>query len=270
MTETTTLTRAEEFIWSNARLLERRQFAHLFKGAPAEPVRAALYAYLNADGGFGNALEPDKRCPDSQPIDQEIALHALVDLGSDPAVVGRMCDFLASISTVEGGVPFVLPSVRSAPRAPWWNTEDDPPASLNPTASIAGLLHKHGVQHAWLDRATDYCWRAISTSQLDAPDLSLAIITFLEHAPDQPRARREFERLATSLFEHELVAIDPDSAGYVKVPLDYAPTPQSWCRRLFSDEVIAEHRAALASRQQPDGGWPISWKKMLKKKKIKK
>ena len=259
MAETTTLARAEEFIWSNARLLERRRFAHLFKDAAAEPVRAALRAYQNADGGFGNALEPDKRCPDSQPIDQELALHVLDDAGVDAAVVGRMCDFLATISTAEGGVPFVLPTVRSAPRAPWWNTEDDPPASLNPTASIAGLLHKHGFQHAWLDRATDYCWRTIDASQLDEPDLILAIITFLEHAPDQPRARREFERVATSLFEHELVVIDPDDAGYVKMPLDYAPTPQSWCHRLFSDEVIAEHLAALAARQQPDGGWPIAW-----------
>jgi len=259
MAEATMLARAEEFIWSNARLLERRLFAHQFKGAAAEPVRTALRAYQNEDGGFGNALEPDKRCPDSQPIDQELALHVLDDVGIDAAAVGRMCDFLVTISTSEGGVPFVLPTVRSAPRAPWWNTEDDPPASLNPTASIAGLLHKHGFQHAWLDRATEYCWATIGASQLDEPHLIQAIITFLEHAPDQPRARREFERVATSLFEHELVAIDPDTAGYVKMPLDYAPTPQSWCRRLFSDEVIAEHLAALATRQQPDGGWPIAW-----------
>ncbi|HJZ45954.1 MAG TPA: hypothetical protein VKE41_02270, partial [Roseiflexaceae bacterium] len=144
-------------------------------------------------------------------------------------------------------------------RAPWWNTDDDPPASLNPTAAIAGLLHKHGVKHAWLDRATEYCWRTIGASQLDEPHLLQAIITFLENAPDQERARREFERVATSLFENDLVKIDPDAEGYVKMPLDYAPTPRSWCRRLFSDDVIAAHLDALAARQQPDGGWPITW-----------
>src|SRR5689334_15971212 len=131
MTESTILARAEEFVWSNARLLERRLFAHLFKGAPAEPVRAALLAYQNQDGGFGNALEPDKRCTDSQPIDQEIAMRVLDDVGLDEAMARRMCDFLQTITTPEGGVPFVLPTVRSAPRAPWWNTDDDPPASLN-------------------------------------------------------------------------------------------------------------------------------------------
>src|SRR4051812_49076414 len=166
-TSSPVLDRAADFIWRNGRLLDRQRFAHHFLGASAAPVVAALYAYQNADGGFGNALEPDKRCPDSQPIDQEVALHALDDIGIEPASIGRMCDFLVAISTAEGGVPFVLPSVRSAPRAPWWNTDDDPPASLNPTASIAGLLHKHRFQHAWLDRATDYCWSAISTSQLD-------------------------------------------------------------------------------------------------------
>lgn len=259
MPEATILSRAEEFIWSNARLLERRQFAHLFKGAPAELVRTALQAYQNEDGGFGNALEPDKRCADSQPVDQEMALHVLDEVGLDQAMVGRMCEFLTSISTAEGGVPFVLPTVRSAPRAEWWNTDDDPPASLNPTAAIAGLLHKHGFRHAWLDRATEYCWSAIAASQLDEPHLLQVIITFLEHAPDQERARREFDRLATSLFEHDLVAVDPDTGGYVKMPLDYAPTPRSWCRRLFSDDVIATHLDALAARQQPDGGWPITW-----------
>src|SRR5688572_24101129 len=117
MAETTILARAEQFIWSNARLLERRLFTFLFKGGAAEPVQAALCAYQNADGGFGNALEPDKRCPDSQPIDQEVALQVFDDTGLDAASVQRMCDFLQTISTAEGGVPFVLPTVRSAPRA---------------------------------------------------------------------------------------------------------------------------------------------------------
>jgi hypothetical protein len=45
----------------------------------------------------------------------------------------------------------------------------------------------------------------------------------------------------------------------VQKPLDWAPTPQSYCRRFFDDEIIAKHPAALANRQQSSGGWPISW-----------
>jgi hypothetical protein len=259
MGESAILDRAEDFMLRNARLLERRLFALLFRGGAAEPVHAALNAYANADGGFGNALEPDKRCADSQPIDQEVALHVLDDSGFDPAVAGRMCDFLQTISTAEGGVPFVLPTVDSAPHAPWWSSDPNPPASLNPTAGIAGMLHKHGFKHPWLDGATAYCWQTIAASPLDEPHLLVTVLAFLEHAPDQARARKEFERVATNLFEKELVAVDPATEGYVKMPLDYAPTPQSWCRRLFSDDVLAAHLDALAARQQQDGGWPIAW-----------
>lgn len=142
---------AQTFIFNNARLLERRLFAYLFGNGTKHHVLAALRAYQNEDAGFGNALEPDKRTATSQPIDQEIALRVLDDVGFDMEIALDVCDFLQTITTADGGVPFVLPSVRDAPRAPWWNTEtDDPPAWINPTASIAGLLHKHGVDHPWL------------------------------------------------------------------------------------------------------------------------
>jgi hypothetical protein len=57
--------RARDFVLRNARLLERQRFAHRFDGAPRDGVIAALAAYQNEDGGFGNALEPDKRTPHS-------------------------------------------------------------------------------------------------------------------------------------------------------------------------------------------------------------
>ncbi len=54
---------AERFTWLNARLIDRLRFAHLFRGGAAAPVVAALRPYQNADGGFGNGLEPDFRGP---------------------------------------------------------------------------------------------------------------------------------------------------------------------------------------------------------------
>ena len=52
---------------------------------------------------------------------------------------------------------------------------------------------------------------------------------------------------------------DPDAAGYVHLPLEWAPSPDSPCRKLFSGAVIEKHLKALAAKQQADGGWPISW-----------
>lgn len=254
------LARATAFMWSNARLLDRRLFGFLFGDEPRETVLAALRAYQNPDGGFGNALEPDIRAPASQPVPVEMALRVLdlVD-GFDDPMVARAGDYLTSITTPEGGVPFVLPSVRDYPHAPWWETEDHPPAALNPTAGIAGLLHKRGHDHPWRASATSYCWSAIAATETTEFHDLMPIITFLEHAPDRDRAARELERIAARILKPGVVALDPAAEGYTKGPLDWAPSPHSFCRRLFSDDVIARHLAALAARQQSDGGWPISW-----------
>lgn len=251
---------AHTFILSNARLLERRLFAFLFQNGDRQQVRSALLAYQNADGGFGNALEPDKRTASSQPIDQEVALRVLDDIGFDAEIALQVCDFLETISTAEGGVPFVLPTVRDAPRAPWWNPAgDNPLASINPTASIAGLLYKHAIRHPWLDRATDFCWRQLEEIQVTDGDDFIAVMLFLEQAPDRARAEQIFARMSNQLLAGGHVTYDPSATGYVFMPLKFAPSPQSICRSLFDDATIQTHLEALAHKQQADGGWPISW-----------
>jgi hypothetical protein len=255
---TNILEAAEIFIWNNARLLERRLFSFLFRGGARRSVIAAVSAYQNDDGGFGNALEPDKRTPSSQPIDQEVALRILDDVGFDAEIAWKVCDFLTSITTQEGGVPFVLPSVRNAPRAEWWNTEEDnPPATINPTATIAGLLHKHTFRHVWLEKATEYCWRKIEELHNGSEHDLLCAAIFLENVPDRDRAEKVFQNIGEQIKER--TAFDPQTPGYTFNPLTWAPAPDSLCRGLFEDSQIDPHLKALAEGQQADGGWPISW-----------
>jgi hypothetical protein len=251
---------AQTFMLSNARLLERHLFAFHFQDGDAGSVHKALLAYQNADGGFGNALEPDKRTASSQPIDQEIALRVLDDIGFDAQIALEICDFLETITTAEGGVPFVLTTVRDAPRAEWWDIDlDEPPASINPTASIAGLLHKHGIHHPWLNRATEYCWQTIEHLQSITSHDFLCVQLFLEYVADRERAERAFERVSAQLLSGGHVSYDPSASGYVFTPLTYAPSPQTISHRLFDAATIQRHLAALAELQQMDGGWPISW-----------
>jgi len=254
------LQKAQDFIWCNARLIERYLFTYLFADGSKEPVLAALLAYQNEDGGFGNALEPDKRCPSSQPQDIEIALHILDTINAmDDPMVERTCDYLLTITTPEGGVPYALPSVNAYPHAAWWTVEDNPPASLNPTAAIAGLLLKHGIQHPWIETTSQFCWREIAATDSTEFHTLMPAITFLEHVPDRTRAERELQRIAARLSQPGVLELNPHAEGYVQKPLDWAVTPQSFCRRLFDDETIEKHLAALANRQRRDGGWPISW-----------
>ncbi|EFH87766.1 hypothetical protein [Ktedonobacter racemifer] len=254
------LAKAQEFIWLHARLLERNLFAYLFANGSKEPVLAALHAYQNEDGGFGNALEPDKRCPTSQPQDVEFALHILDAINAmDDHMVTRACDYLATITTPEGGVPFALPSVNAYPHAPWWTVDANPPASLNPTAAIVGLLLKHDIQHPWIEPASAFCWREIEA--LDSTDFHtlMPAITFLEYASERERAEHKLQRIATRLAQPGVIELDPHAQGYVQKPLDWAPNPRCFCRHLFTDDIIKRHLAALAKRQCDDGGWPIAW-----------
>jgi len=257
--------RAEAFVWTSARLVERQLFAYLFCEGPAEALVRSLKAYQNPDGGFGNALEPDIRCPDSQPVCAEHALHvldlanALTDPHVQDAILLPVCDYLQTGTTEEGGVPLALPTANRYPHSPWMSAPESPPAGLNPTASIAGMLLKAGIQHPWLEGACDYCWREIPRSEREGFHDLVPVITFLLNAPDQQRAAEQLDRIAQIVRKPGTVEMDPDAGGYVHMPLDWAPTPAAFCRKLFDDSTLRLHLAALAKRQQADGGWPIRW-----------
>ena len=160
----------DRFLLAQARLLERRLFATCFRAAPASGVVDALRGYQNADGGFGQALEPDTRCPASLPVYVETALQALATAATvDRAMVLRACDFLARTANeagTGGAVPLAFPVIESFPRAGHW-TEWTYEPGLNPTAGLAGLLYQLGVEHSWRTDATRYCWERLEV-RLDA------------------------------------------------------------------------------------------------------
>jgi hypothetical protein len=251
---------AERFVWLSGRTIDRHRFAHLVRDGDREPVLAALRAYRNADGGFGHALEPDLRGPVSQPQPVEVALHVLdgVDAFDDPMVAGAI-DYLATITTAEGGVPFVLPSARAYPRAPWWEAGDEPPASLNPTAAIAGLLVKHGVEHPWLATATDFCWRSIDSMEETSGYEARCVLHFLEHVPDRARAEAALDRLVALLTAPGLVATEPGQASEGPPLLEFVPAPGAMAARLFATELIDAHLDALVDAQDEDGGWSVDF-----------
>src|SRR5919112_3541305 len=111
---------AQRFVLANARLVDRHRLAVIVRGAPVEPVLAALRAYRNPDGGFGHALEPDIRDPASQPASTLHALEVLAGVGAlDDPMVSEAAAWVATIAEPDAGVPMALPSAAAHPRAPW-------------------------------------------------------------------------------------------------------------------------------------------------------
>ena len=260
MNKTPDFDAAADFL-AGARVLDRRVFERLFSGGQAEPVRDAVAAYRNADGGFGHALEPDLRTAASQPAAVEMALR-MMDLADawDERLVRDAIDWLATIAPAEGGTTFVLPTLSQGPHAPWWVAPEGNPASLIQTGQIAGLLYEHHFAHPWLDGATRFMWSAIDT--LTEPEngyVMFGVLAFLEHVPDRARAEAAFDRVGPLLLSRGLVTLDPEAAGETQSPLDFAPLPDSIARRLFDQGTIEAHLDHLAAAQRDDGGWMFNW-----------
>ena len=251
---------AARFLAGNARVLDRRRFERLFSGGDARPVRDAVAAFRNSDGGFGHALEPDGRTPASQPAAVAMALGTLDEADAwDEELVAGACEWLTANAPAEGGASFVEPTVEGWPHAPWWEVEEGRPASLLTTGQIAATLHARRVEHRWLDGATDLLWRRIDDLDDPGPYGFRGVLNFLEHVPERGRAEQAFERVGRLLFDRDMVALDPDAEGEVHTPLDFAPNPDSIARRLFDEATIEAHLDHLAGSQADDGGWTFNW-----------
>lgn len=77
------------------------------------------------------------------------------------------------------------------------------------TGPVVGLLHGNQVWHAWLFRATDFCWSAVDALEQSHPYEVEAAIAFLDGAPDRARAEAAADRLGRLVREQRLAVLDP-------------------------------------------------------------
>ncbi|UVS78250.1 hypothetical protein [Actinokineospora sp. UTMC 2448] len=256
------ITAAETFLFTHARLLDRRRFAFLFGSGDAEPVVRALDAYRNPDGGYGHALEPDGRGADSQPLAALTAVSVLREVGALDAFAPAIADHLAKISDADGAVPFAVPA-GEYPHSPWWQASTE--GALLPTANLAGALAD--VDHPWVARAADYCWPRIEALTSSHPYEVRGCLEFLEGAPDRTRARAAADRLGELVRSSRMVRLGSDMGetpqGYtvaeLPYPHEYAPTPNSLAASWFSAAEMAESLDALTAERGADGGWRPRW-----------
>jgi hypothetical protein len=261
---TASLARAGEFVWRNARLIERAQFSHIFVSPAPKRVLTALAAYQNADGGFGNALEADIRAPASMPVACEQALIILWQAKIRDREIARLvCDYLVwvaqgTFAEPYDHLPIVTTEILDYPRAAHWAAPPVAGDSPNPTAGLVGLLMYQGVESQWLERAIEWCWRRLERPLEDAHE-TVCALRFLEHAHDRDRAREVALRVAREADETRWFLKYPERARYGVTPLNLCPTPDAIARVAFGNEIIDAHLDELGAQQQDDGGWPITW-----------
>jgi hypothetical protein len=248
---------AERFMLANARLLERHRLAVLLHGPPVAPVLAALRAYRNPDGGFGHALEPDVRAPESEPAATLHALEVLAGIAAlDDPMVNDAAAWVASIADPDGGVPFVLPTAAAHPHAPWMVPSD---GGSHLTFAIAAALSEAGSGEPWLTRATEWCW-----AKLERPDELSAYwvkfsLDFLDHVPDHARASAAIEGLRSRIGADGSMPVPGGTDDERLTPLTLSPRPAGRSRALFTNDQIDADLDLLEQGQQDDGGWTFDW-----------
>lgn len=263
------LSAATSFMARHARILDRRRFQLLLGETDVGAVLAAVDAYRNPDGGYGWGLEPDLRAPESQPGGALHAFEVFEDIR--PATTARaaeLCDWLASVSLPDGGLPFALPVTDPAGCAPFWAQADPSVSTLQSTAFVTSTALRVAVHdpavaaHPWLERATRYCLDAIRAIETAPHAIALAFaIRFLDAAHDThpEEAAALLDHLGTFIPDNGLMHVDGGAAGEMIRPLDTAPAPDRPARKLFTSEVIDAELRRLAEQQQDDGGWPVDF-----------
>ncbi|MGH3786438.1 MAG: hypothetical protein ACRDRG_07760 [Pseudonocardiaceae bacterium] len=262
------LSAAGSFMASHARVLDRRRFALLVDGTGVDAVLAAVDGYRNPDGGYGWGLEPDLQAPKSQPGGALHAFEAFADVA--PTTTPRaaeLCDWLASVSLADGGLPFAFPVVNAAGCAPFWAQADPTVSSLQSTAFVvtaALRVARHDpavAAHSWLELAAQYCLDAIALVDTapHAIELCFAVQSLDAMHDTRPEATELLQRLGRFIPDSGVLHVAGGADEKVLRPLDFAPDPARPARALFAPEIVEGELHRLARQQQDDGGWPVDF-----------
>lgn len=248
---------AQRFVLANARLLDRHRLAVLLRRAPVGAVVEALRAYRNPDGGFGHALEPDVRAPESEPTSTLHALGVLAEVGKlDDPMVADAAAWVATVADPGGGVPFVMPTAAAHPHAPWMAASD---GGSHLTFGLAAALWEAGSGGVWLERATRWCW-----ARLERPDELSAYwvkfaLDFLDRVPDNARASAAIEGLRPLIGTDGALPVPGGTENERLTPLALSERPTPRSRALFADNQVQADLDRLERGQQEDGGWTFDW-----------
>lgn len=216
-------------------------------------------AYQNDDGGFGNAIEPDLRTPNSQPLFTEFALRVLYDCNiKDLKISYKACDYIAKHADLNKGISTIhmdsgnihVPAIGTthSQQDLQWNVWPD------------WLVYSIGrIKHPWLDKATEACLDFVSTNRYDDAHTILTTFCLLESLPQTEQITRLYDKLANDLASANFLRMDAYSENYGLSPLEFVPSPTSYCKKIFQEDIIIQHLEALKSQQDKDGGWHISW-----------
>lgn len=263
--------RARHFLLESARPLEAALFRYRFENGSVDDVYAQLARFQNADGGFGNALEPDVRSPASSVVATNTALHILRLLhtpAQHPLVAGAIAWLSDAYDPGIQSWRLVPPAVEDAPHAPWWNQEGLADRfggfRINPRAEVLGYLFEFGevADAAALAQRDELAAQVVSdllehTTSLNDNEF-MCCQRLVESSGLPERYAVELQRWLLRMAEG-VIATDPSTwGGYVLQPLQVAPNRTAPMGIPLS-HILPANLDYVVQSQGADGSWSPTW-----------
>lgn len=264
-------TKAKKYILQNARPLELAIYKYFFENESNQVVIDELSKFQNADGGFGNALEPDFFNPNSSPIatnDAIITLFRVNALNKDSDIVKRIVSYLESHNSFDEDKKrwlFAIDSNNDYPHAIWWEKKGDGISSFNPSVSLATFMVCYGNRTLLYEEIVKDGFEYLENSKkISGDDLNCFLLAY-----ELLRINSINDVVDLDLFKDLLCnAINTTICKDVeKYGVEYVPMPSSIFVGIYLELVTPEikpliiaEKDVLGKLQMEDGGFDITWK----------
>jgi len=252
------------YMQTRARKLDLRLFEYLFEEADAQPVLDELRAYQNVDGGFGKALEPDLRLPDSSVLATTVALQYLAKVEADAdELIDKAIRYLVKSYDNSRQRWVNIPSTADEhPRAPWWDYKGALEWAEwgNPSAEVLGYLLQYADKVDDASLVATVSARAIQhLNEITEPEQHevKCYIRLYQYADKDVQAKL-YDRLAAQI--KELVKTDrKDWGGYVAAPLTFVDSFDSPFASLFDKQMLIDNANFIKDKIVDGSHWEPTW-----------
>ncbi len=262
---------ASAFLLEDARPLEAAIFRYRFEGGDADSIYSQLAQFQNADGGFGQALEPDLRTPVSSVLATTTALQHLRMLHTPalhPLASGAVAFLMSTYDPNLESWPLAPAQADESPHAPWWSQEGlaDRFArfAINPRAEVLGYLYEFADENDVQTVALRELLTPVVMAGLLEHTDNLSSNEFLacQRLVDSPglpgEAAVALQRWLLRMAE-TAVATDPATwSGYVLMPLQVAPNHIAPMGTPLA-HLLPQNLDFVIDNQAADGSWSPAW-----------
>jgi hypothetical protein len=261
--------KARESVMTQARPLEQALYRLRFESGSTEAVLGALQDYQNSDGGFGKALEPDLRAPESSVLAtvRGLQILAAIDTPADHPLVCRAMAYLNACFEESKAVWRIIPPTAGAhPHAPWWSQETLEKTfgefRINPRAEVLAYLYSFDSSSFPPQRRLTIV-QALMQDLESATDPALAGgvegVARLCESRGLPAEYREALHKKLARLIPEAVEQDPTKwMQYCLKPLWLVRAPDSPFAGLLKDSLERNLDFEIES-QSSDGSWMPNW-----------